>query len=362
MSDTRRQKGKGSIVKMKDGSWRVRIRWIDDFGKAKEKAVRCSTKAEAEATLKELLQSDLKVKPIVERSDHTVGTWFDYTMDVIYQDHLRNGTDRFYRWVRSRIGAIENIPLTSLKPAMIDELLRSDQDLSNTSRAHIRRVLGTILSHAFRLDYIEVNPILKTKPIPVGTQDIRYLEADQIKTLIGSINHEAIKGIVMAQVMLGLRVGEASGICWSDITETKEIGAVVTIAGQVQRIKGELVRVPTKTEKSRRTLPIPAKLWEHIKALPKRSEFVFSTKSGEPVDPRNVSRELDRVADLQGWKRFGTHILRHSFGVHSTSAGVPIKWVADAMGHTSSSITEKHYAKSVQHCIDQAVNSVSGLV
>lgn len=72
--------------------------------------------------------------------------------------------------------------------------------------------------------------------------------------------------------------------------------------------------------------------------------------------------ERDRVADVHGWKRFGTHILRHSFGVHSTSAGVPIKWVADAMGRTTSTITERHYAKSAQHCIDKAVNSVSGLI
>jgi site-specific recombinase XerD len=40
----------------------------------------------------------------------------------------------------------------------------------------------------------------------------------------------------------------------------------------------------------------------------------------------------------------GFHGLRHSYASHLVKSGVPMRYVAEALGHSSTAMTEKHYA------------------
>ena len=65
------------------------------------------------------------------------------------------------------------------------------------------------------------------------------------------------------------------------------------------------------------------------------SGLVFTTELGRPVDPRNLLRVIEVVAEAAGVEHVGLHTLRHSAAVAWLESGVHIKAVADLLGHSS---------------------------
>jgi integrase len=99
----------------------------------------------------------------------------------------------------------------------------------------------------------------------------------------------------------------------------------VRVTGTLYRIKGELVRPPPKSARSRRIVPLippvvailrsrrTAQLAERLAAGSAWSEqgYVFTTEIGTPLDHRNVLRWYQRTATNVGIPG-GFHLLRHS--------------------------------------------------
>jgi integrase len=99
-------------------------------------------------------------------------------------------------------------------------------------------------------------------------------------------------------LILGLRRGELLGLAWDDIDLDS---GVAHIAWQLQRIKGELRRRPTKTVSSEAPLPLPdicGRALAQRKVTEARSRLaageawmgsglVLTTRYGTPIDPRN---------------------------------------------------------------------------
>jgi integrase len=86
--------------------------------------------------------------------------------------------------------------------------------------------------------------------------------------------------------------------------------------------------------------------------------FVFSTRSGTPLNYRNVAqRGLTAAADRSGLNRDGEpkltlHDLRHTFGSHLVRSGADVVTVSRQMGHARPSITldvYSHEFAAVQH-------------
>ena len=71
--------------------------------------------------------------------------------------------------------------------------------------------------------------------------------------------------------------------------------------------------------------------------------FVFATKTGEPVDPRNLFRALVIASKKAGIAAVGLHTLRHSAATMMLEAGVPIHVVSRVLGHSGINITVDIY-------------------
>ena len=71
-------------------------------------------------------------------------------------------------------------------------------------------------------------------------------------------------------VALGLRQGEALGLRWEDVDPD---GATIRVRHALQRVDGKLVLVEPKTERSRRTIDVPASTLAALHAHLDRQAF-----------------------------------------------------------------------------------------
>lgn len=172
---------------------------------------------------------------------------------------------------------------------------------------------------------------------------------------------------------LGLRRGEALGLRWSDISFEDR---TLRVNHSLQRIQGKLVLSEPKTKTSRRVLDLPdlliAKLREHrTRQLAEKlaagphwtaTEFVFTTRIGTPVNPRNVKRRLDPLLKNANLPHYRVHDLRHFCASLLLAQGVPLKVASDILGHSRISITADLYAHVLPSVRKEAITLMDSIL
>ena len=58
-----------------------------------------------------------------------------------------------------------------------------------------------------------------------------------------------------------------------------------------------------------------------------------------------IRKGFDAMVVRSGLAGVTPHVLRHTAGVHMAAGGVPLSQIAQFMGHTSTAVTEKVYAR-----------------
>jgi integrase len=72
--------------------------------------------------------------------------------------------------------------------------------------------------------------------------------------------------------------------------------------------------------------------------------LVFTDAVGLPLSGRSVTREFSKLLESARLPHIPFHGLRHSTATALLSAGVPLKVIADLLGHTTISVTANIYA------------------
>ncbi|HET9826909.1 MAG TPA: site-specific integrase, partial [Nocardioidaceae bacterium] len=125
----------------------------------------------------------------------------------------------------------------------------------------------------------------------------------------------------------------------------------------LQRIDGQLMVLPTKTARSRRTIPLPrvvvAVLERHRTAqdIERRqmaerwpnSGYVFTTPIGTPIDPRNCTRVVQEACKKAGLRVVRLHDFRHGCVSVLLGLGVPPRTAMDIAGHSTIEMTMNVY-------------------
>jgi integrase len=91
-------------------------------------------------------------------------------------------------------------------------------------------------------------------------------------------------------------------------------------------------------------------------------DFVFSTRTGEPIDPNNFYRSVKRVCKKAGLKEHGPHVLRHTFATLLLEDGVPIHIVSRILGHSNIRITVDIYGHLSDEGQGAAMDRIQGLL
>ena len=277
---------------------------------------------------------------------------------------MRESTARSYRQhVRDHIvPAIGGVKLGDLRASHIRMLHGTllSGTISPTTAARVHATLRKALTDAERDDLITSNPARKV-PAPRGEpREASPLTVDRAQALL---RHEPEHPWSIAFVLMltcGLRVGETLALRWSDIDLDTN---ALTVRRQVHRQDGQTVFTPPKSARSRRTIAMPASTATRLRDHRRRqtecrlespvwtdNDLIVSTSIGTVVDQRNLWRRWAQVKDdLAIAPEARLHDLRHSVASLALLAGVPLRAVADLLGHAQTSVTADTYS----HVLDE---------
>ncbi len=176
-------------------------------------------------------------------------------------------------------------------------------------------------------------PVIPVKP------ELDWLRADEDEALLSCPMNAREDIIVFLLRMTGLRLGEALALTNRDVS----VG------------EGSVTVTTSKTMAGLRSVPISPELRPHIErwlAFTRWEGFYrpdgafLATRHGTPMKAQYVGPVVARVAERAGIARRVTpHTLRRTFGSDLVNRGVRLEVVSRLLGHASTSITEKCYAR-----------------
>lgn len=225
------------------------------------------------------------------------------------------------------------------------------QILARATLFDIRKVLSVALNNAILEELITKNPAALVK-IPAGrSRRVKPWSVEEARTFLVSAktDQDPFYAAYALILVCGLRRGEVLGLGWDEVD--LENRYVTPIHG-LQRINGELVLGDTKTETSDAVISLPdicAKALEDRRSqqaaalqelgLPPKADFVFTTRDGGPVDPRNFYRSFARRCDQAGVRRIRVHDTRHTCGSLLAALNVHPRVAMQILRHSKIDVT-----------------------
>lgn len=222
---------------------------------------------------------------------------------------------------------------------------------------HIRSTLRRALADALREGLVTRNVAALAEPPRMSKPERTVLTADQVRALIEGTREDRLHALWALAATTGMREAEMLALTWDAIDLD---GSQLFVEATLHRIDGQWKRRDPKTEKSRRTVPLPpltvAALREHRRRqLEEQAAFgvlgkagmVFTTPNGQPIHGPNLSKVLYAHLDRLGLPRVTVHDLRHSAATVWFAAGVPLPVISDMLGHSTIRVTADLYRHRV---------------
>ncbi|GLZ04828.1 hypothetical protein Acsp03_22940 [Actinomadura sp. NBRC 104412] len=157
-------------------------------------------------------------------------------------------------------------------------------------------------------------------------------------------------------LVLGLRRGEMLGLRWEDVDLDK---GELTVGWQLQRINGRLLHRETKTESSDAVLPLLDICVTALQERKKEQEaareqadepwpetgLVFTTRTGQPVEPRNFNRSFVTACAKAGVRRIPVHATRKTCASLLVAMDVHPRVAMQILRHSQISVTMNVYSE-----------------
>ena len=202
---------------------------------------------------------------------------------------------------------------------------------STSTLRSMRVVLGLTLEWAESCGWLEKNPCEKIKlPKQTGGRRVQrnILTAEQVDAIARNLE-EPYATLVLLLFVTGLRIGEAAALKWTDLQ-----GNVLTVSRRIyERRIGEV-----KSLRSVRKLVLDPDMVARIGTLHSqfaKSESMFQSEVGTPIDPRNaLNRYFRPAAAACGIRVSGWHDFRHTLSTNLRRNKRHPKVISDILGHS----------------------------
>lgn len=368
----RRANGEGTI-RRRGSKWQGRIRLEYPDGSRQQKSVSGATKKEVSLKMREMAQ-----RAAAGQAPTDTACRFSEWFTLWAEGPLRNSTmaqstkDNYRTLVNIHaVPVLGGLPMSKMKPALLEKVVA---DVSETRSKSTSRGFFAALSNCFKAaerdGVIGSNPMGRVQRPKGGTSTPRALTPDQIDTLRDTIEGHPLEPLIVCAATLGARRGELLGLKWEDVDWE---GGVVNIRRALVRDSSGLHVASTKTERGKRRIPLAEptvqalfrQRQQQVEAAGYAGEFwreegfVFTSATGGPLEPRNVSRAYRVLAKKANLPDLGMHALRHSAATLWLSTGkVSVRDVQDLLGHADITTTQVYLA-AVPESQKLAVDEVS---
>jgi integrase len=158
----------------------------------------------------------------------------------------------------------------------------------------------------------------------------------------------------------GMRPGEAYALRWQDM----DLDAGAATIQRTWDWRGKRF-TPPKTDAGVRTVPLSGWVVEqlrkhHDRTFPKPEHLIFATRTGRPMNPSNVRRDIwTKLVKRAGVRSLDLYSLRHTFATLGRVAGESAFNVARMMGHSRSTLVDQIYAHSLQSGMSSVAERVT---
>lgn len=312
------------------------------------------------------LDGNVKFKDFAEK-------WFeDYG-----KEHLRERTYYRYKELAERTyTAIGHIRIDRLHPHHLLEFykqlsepgvnMRTGGGLSPKTIKHYHTFISSVMDRAVKWQLIQDNPCKRVDAPKVEAHEIDCLDETESAQFMRYLQDEPIETQVIFTLLIltGMRRGELLGLEWPDLN-LDNCTIAIRRTSQYAPEKGTFTDT-TKTEKSKRTITIPAELasllrqyraWQSERRLrlgdvwdsgwPEHPRL-FCQWDGKPMHPNTPYKMLQRFLGRHGIRKISLHSLRHTNATLLIGSGADVRTVSSRLGHSQTSTTLNIYAHQLQ--------------
>jgi integrase len=380
----KRGNSEGSIYHMKDGRWRaaVMVGWkIDADGKrTRERLVFTgATRHEVAEDLTNALRDrarGINIKPGKMTVGDFLAAWLKNTVQASvrpktyrsYEQMVRNHLAKTVppeEWKKRKLDAVpglKDVPLSKLTLQRVQQFFNEKLTAGNSPALvrYLRTVLRIALNEALKGDLVVRNVAELATPPKVEKHELCPFTAEQAGLFLKAAMGHRLEALFTSALAVGLRSGECSALRWQDVDLDK---AEIIVRHTLQRVKapgekkGRLVLLPPKSEKSRRTIHLPATCVTGLMAHRQRQRqeralagsrwretaHVFTSTIGTPIDDRKILKEFNALVAAAKLPKQRFHDLRHACISLLGAQGVALKVIAEIVGHSDIRLTQNVY-------------------
>ncbi|MEU3449354.1 tyrosine-type recombinase/integrase [Streptomyces thermolilacinus] len=397
-----RANGEGTIYQRNDGRWEAASYVLAADSNRKRVRVYGTTRREAADKLAEKIADSNRGLPVAT-ADSTVSDYLTYWLGSVAIHRLRENTHtRYAACVRLHLipglGRKKLARLTSKDVRIYLDRLRAtcqccSQALDTTRRCcavgqccgktlspltvtYIHSVLKSALEHAVREDELPRNVARNVKTTTPRPRRFQPLTAAEARRFLEVTRADRLHALYELALRTGLRKGELLGLHWEDLDLD---GGTATVRRSLQRTRTSgLTPLPTKTRASERRIALPTECIHSLKEHKKQQEreqaeagmswkdcgLVFTTPTGGPLDPTNLTRRFRGLLNRAGLRRIRFHDLRHSTATLLLEQGVDLAIIKELLGHAHIGVTAGVYAhvrlRLQRDAVDALGNALGG--
>lgn len=363
--------------------YRVRINYVDSFGKAKQ-LDRVAYGLDEAKELERQLQKDKH--EVVSNGNMTLEELFEEYINVKRSEVRETTLDKSKRNLEYHIlpilGKYKLKKLTL--PVLQDwKMKTNNKDLSITTRQNLYGELRNLLNYAVKMEYIPTNPLLKLGNFKTTLEleqkrKMDYYTAYEFKQFISAAHNCALQAqqggnyfewnyyvFFSIAFYTGLRKGEIHALRWCDID-----GEYLSITRSIaQKLKGEDRITPPKNNSSIRTLQMPKPLLkiltehkERCKQFDNFSENNLICGADKSLRDSTIQKHNQKYAALAGIKTIRIHDFRHSHATLLANEGINIQEISRRLGHSNVEITWNTYSHLYPREEERAVKILNEIV
>ncbi|HXG02446.1 MAG TPA: site-specific integrase [Candidatus Binatia bacterium] len=208
-------------------------------------------------------------------------------------------------------------------------------------------VLKNLGKRAVEWGYLRANPVQYIKRAREPRGRVRYLEPDERARLLDGVEVQVtasdgrtwtvhqkpnahLRLYILAALHTGARRAELARLTWGDVD-----------------MKLRTVTFRNTKNGDTRTVPMTATLWTALAALPRPLDPAAPVLP--PVAPAVLTRSFARLVRRLGIKNLTFHDLRHDAASTLAMEGVPMRTIAEILGHRDLRMTARYAHLSPQH-------------
>lgn len=370
-----------TLRQLADGRWRVDV--TTSYGpERRRRRATCATRADAEAAERRFMAQRPVRHGRAPLPDMRLAEFVEAVFAPEKSRRLREGTMRGYdRDLRLYVlPALGWMPLGEVSHMDVQRML--DGCPTGKAARNARATLSTVLGMARDLALVDANVASGRYSYPAdgprahGGGEVLQTFAE-CRALLDMVRSDSAGGpldrLLTLGLLCGLRPGEARGLDWERVDlDRAELQVVQTY---VEPVRGPGVLCPPKTERSRRTVPLPAAAVDAMASWTRCGAAcdlfgadavpVAANRRGGRVTPRGATMALARwVAAHPDAPRVTFESCRHSYATSCISAGVEVSVLSKMLGHRDVSTTYNRYVRpgvqamrAAAATVDDALNS-----